>query len=135
MSRGLSLTARALLFYVRFDHGLLDAVDGEDVGVVVKVAADVGDVGASGEAEGVQGQVAHSGQVPGSCARSELGIVFAEGDVSGPMQTIFHRSVSSHISVEVLRAGLLGVETDDAVDGLYGVPRRFGTVDLAWVTQ
>jgi len=27
-------TAPALFFYVRFDHGLLDAVDGECVGVV-----------------------------------------------------------------------------------------------------
>jgi hypothetical protein len=31
----LSPTAPALFFYVRFDHGLLDAVDGEGVGAVV----------------------------------------------------------------------------------------------------
>ncbi len=45
-------TAPSFCRSVRFSHGLLDAVDGEDIGPVVKVAAGVGDVRASREPEG-----------------------------------------------------------------------------------
>ena len=77
----------------------------------MQVAAGVGDVGASGEAEGVQGQVAHGGQVAGSRTGSELGIVLVEGDVAGPVQTVF--------------------EADDAVDDLFAGAH---TVEAAGVT-
>jgi hypothetical protein len=83
-------TAPALFFYARVDHGLLNAVDGEGVGAVVEIAPGVGDVGAAGEAEGVQGQITESGQLTGSRTGPELGIVLAEGDVAGPVQTIFY---------------------------------------------
>jgi hypothetical protein len=59
-------TAPALFGSVRFGHGLLNAVDGEDVSSVVEVAAGVGDVRACCEAEGVEGQVAEAGNDPGS---------------------------------------------------------------------
>jgi hypothetical protein len=65
-------TAPALFFIVRFDHGLLDTVDGEDVGVVVEVAAGVGDVHASGKAKRVHRQVPEGGYVPGGRAGPQL---------------------------------------------------------------
>jgi hypothetical protein len=70
---------------VRFDHGLLDAIDGEDVGAAVQVAAGVGDVCASGEAEGVEAQIAEAGPDSWGGTGPQLGIVLAEGYVYGPM--------------------------------------------------
>ena len=54
-------TAPALFGSVRFDHGLLDAVDGKDVGAVMQITAGVNDVRSSGETEGVEDQVAAAG--------------------------------------------------------------------------
>jgi hypothetical protein len=124
-------TAPALFFHTRFDHGLLDAVDGEGGGAVVEIAAGVGDVGPAGEAEGVQGQVAEGGQVAGYRTGPELGVILAEGDVSGPMETVSNGPVSSRIAVQVVRAGVVGVEADDAVDDLFAGAH---TVETAGVT-
>ena len=82
----LRVTAPALFGSVRFDHGLLDAVDGEDVGAVVQVAPGVGDVRSSGHAERVEGQVAAAGHSAWGGTGPQLGIVLMEGHVPGPMQ-------------------------------------------------
>jgi hypothetical protein len=98
-------TAPALLSCVRFDHGLLDAEDGEDVAAVVSVAAGVGDVRASGEAEGIEGQVAETGHSAWSTTCPELGTVLLEGHVPDPMQAVLHAPVPTGVGVEVIRAG------------------------------
>src|SRR6266496_294483 len=103
----------------QFQNGLLDAVDGESVGAVVQVAAGVGDVGASGEAEGVEGQVAKAGQGSWCGTGPELGVVLSEGHVSGPVETVFHAPMPAGVVVEVLRAGQVGVQADDAVDDVF----------------
>lgn len=72
-------TAPALVGSVRFDHGLLNSVGGEDV------AAGVSDVRASGEAEGVEGQVAEAGRGPWGGTGPELGAVLVEDHVPSPM--------------------------------------------------
>jgi hypothetical protein len=104
---------------VRFDHGLLDAVDGEGVGAVVEVAAGVGDVRASDEAQRVEGQVATARHGAGRGTGAQPAVVLVEGHVPAPMQTVFHGPVPSGVVVEVLRAGLVGVDADDAVDDFF----------------
>ena len=66
-------TAPSLFGCVGFSAGLLDVVDGEGVGAVVEVAAGVGDVGASGEPDGADREVAECGYRAGCGAGSELG--------------------------------------------------------------
>jgi hypothetical protein len=51
----------------------------------VEVAAGVGDVGASGQPVGVDGEVAEAGHGPWRGAGSDLGRVFVEGHIACPM--------------------------------------------------
>src|SRR5436305_169483 len=99
-----------------------DSECGEGVVVVVEVAAGVGDVGASGQAQGADRQVAEGGQCSGCGAGAQLGGVFAEGDVADPMQTIFHDPVTSFVVVELCRAGQVGGQAGDSVHDLLSGP-------------
>src|SRR5512144_694909 len=78
-----------------------DSECGEGVVVVVQVAAGVGDVGAPGQAQGADRQVAEGRDCSGCGAGAQLGCVLSEGDVADPMQTIFHDPVASLIVVEL----------------------------------
>src|SRR5947207_563376 len=55
-----------------------DSERGEGVVVVVEVAAGVGDVGASGQAQGADRQVAEGGKRSWCCTGPDLRFVFAE---------------------------------------------------------
>ena len=59
-----------------------DSECGEGVVVVVQVAAGVGDVGASGQAQGADRQVAEGRECSGCGAGAQLGCVLTEGDVA-----------------------------------------------------
>ena len=49
----------------------------------------------------------------------ELGIVLVEGHISGPVKTVFDAPMPAGVMVEVLRAGQVGADADDAVDDFF----------------
>ena len=123
-------TAPAKSRDVRLGVGWSDFVDGEGVVVVEQVAAGVGDVGASGEADRADGQVAEGCHRWGCGTGSELGVVFVEGDVTHPVDLIFNAPARPPVVVELSGAGLVGGQADDPEDNLLGLP---DTVEFAAV--
>src|SRR6186997_3690145 len=99
-----------------------DSEGGEGVVVVVQVAAGVGDVGASGQAQGADRQVAEGRECSGCGAGAQLGCVLTEGDVADPMQTIFDDPVPSFVVVELRGAGQVGGQAGDPVHDFLAGP-------------
>src|SRR6478672_5241884 len=99
-----------------------DSECGEGVVVVVQVAAGVGDVGASGQAQGADRQVSEGRECSGCGAGAQLGGVFIEGDVADPMQAIFHDPVPSFVVVELRGAGQVGGQAGDPVHDFLAGP-------------
>ena len=95
---------------------------GEGVVVVVEVAAGVGDVGASGQTQGADRQVAEGGERSGRGTCSQLGSILVEGDITDPMQTIFHDPVASFVVVELRGAGQVGRQAGDSVHDFLAGP-------------
>jgi hypothetical protein len=73
-----------------------------------------GDLGASGEAEEVDGGVAEGGQVLRSVAAADLATVFAVGNVANPMQPVFDVPMSAPAGEQL---GGVGPLVRDAGDG------------------
>ena len=71
-------------FPIRDGSTVSDPERGEGVVVVVEVAACVGDVGASGQTQGADRQVAEGGERSGRGTCSQLGSILAEGDIPDP---------------------------------------------------
>src|SRR5436190_7112295 len=99
-----------------------DSERGEGVVVVVEVAAGVGDVGASGQAQGADRQVAEGGKRSWCCTGPDLRFVFAEGDVADPMQAILHDPVASLVVVQLCWSGQVGRQAGDPVHDLLAGP-------------
>src|SRR3954452_25369142 len=78
-----------------------------------------GDVRMAGQPEGVDRQDAQAGEVGGAVAGANLAVVFAEDDVTDPVQADLDAPVSTHRAGQQRRIGGAGVEAGDGVDGLH----------------
>jgi len=113
-------TGRASAFSVL--DGVLaaqDQCDGVGGGSGV-VSEGRGDVGGAAESDEVDGEVADAGHDLGSVAGSGLGVVFAVGDITDPMQACLDGPVPAEPGLEVVRSGVFGREVGDGVHGFGG---------------
>lgn len=76
--------------------------------MIGEVAEGVGDFLVASEAEGGDGGVAKSSQVLRSVSGLHLALVFAEGDVADPVESIFDAPVVAPAGQEQLRIGSRG---------------------------
>ena len=81
----------------------------------------LGDVGDAGQAEQADGQVPQGGHDLWAVAGAGLAEVFAECHVANPVQAVLDAPVSAEPGRELVRAGLVGGQVGDGVDGL-GAP-------------
>jgi hypothetical protein len=91
----------------------------------------VGDVGASGEAEGVDRRVSEAGQGPGRGTGPELGRVLMECHIAGPVETVVHGPVLAFVVVEVFGTREAGGQAGDPVRDFLGGPDIIEAADVA----
>ena len=88
----------------------------------------LGDVGGTGQAEKADGKVAQGGHDAGAVAGADLGAVLVEGDVTDPVQAVFHAPVAADPGRELGIGGLRGSQAGNRIDD-FGPP--FLVVELA----
>ena len=81
------------------------------------VAEGPGDIGGAGHAQQGDDEVAQAGHHLSSRSFADLAAIFIKGDIPNPVEAIFNRPMIPAQRDQAGRAGLLGSETGQAIDG------------------